>query len=69
MFFSMENFSYPRSCPVVEGIPLRYSVGFYRNRVRRVFAWFVDYDSAFAYLERISRVYPHLKIDLLQSLF
>lgn len=53
----------------MEGIPLRYSVGFYRNRVRRVFAWFVDYDSASAYLERISRVYPHLKIDLLQSLF
>ena len=68
-FCSMDPFDRPRSCPIVEGQPLRWSVGYYRNRRRFTLAWFADFDAACRYLQSVSASYPRFKIDLLQSLF
>ena len=66
----MDYLDLPRACPFVEGRPFRYSVGFYRGRRRRcVFAWFDDFDPAFAYCKRMRDQYPHLTIDILKSIF
>lgn len=70
MFCNMDYLDLPKACPLVEGRPLRYSVGFYRGRRRRyVFAWFDDLDAAFIYCNRMRNQYPHLTIDVLESLF
>lgn len=69
MFCSMDFSDHPRSCPVIEGQPLRWSVGYYRGRRRFTFAWFADFDAACRYLQSMSVSYPHFKIDLLQSFF
>lgn len=65
----MDFFNRPRSCPIIEGQPLRWSVGYYRGRRRFTFAWFADLDFACRYLQSVAASYPHLKVDLLQSLF
>lgn len=54
---------------MTEERPLRYSVGFYRGRCRVVLAWFADFSAAKDYLSRLRASYPHLKADLLKSLF
>lgn len=69
MFCSMDFFDHPRSCPIVEGQPLRWSVGYYRGRRRVTFAWFADFDAASHYLQSMAASYPHLKIDLLNAFF
>lgn len=53
----------------MEGRPLCYSVGFYRGRHRVTLAWFADFGAAKGYLSRIRASYPHLKADLLKSMF
>lgn len=58
-----------KASPIVEGVLLRYSVGFYRGRHRTVIAWFQDFDEAMDFLERSRRDRPYLKYDLCQSLF
>ena len=69
MFFSMDSFYFPKASPIVEGIPLRYSVAFYRGRHRTVIAWFQDFDEAMDFLKRSRRDNPHLKYDLCKSMF
>lgn len=59
----------PKACPFVEGRPLRYSVGWYRGRKRVVSAWFADKQAALCWLNLAKAGYPHLKFDLLESLF
>jgi len=65
----MDAFDAPKSCPRSEGVPLRYSVGFYRGKRRIIIAWFVDESVAIDYLRRFRRDHPRFKADLLQSLF
>lgn len=65
----MNSFYYPKASPIVEGIPFRYSVAFYRGRRRVVIAWFQDYGGAMEFLRRSRRVNPHLKYDLCRSMF
>lgn len=70
MFCNMDYLDFPKACPLVEGSPFRYSVGFYRGRRRRyVFAWFDDPDTAFTYCRHMRNRFPHLNIDVLKSLF
>lgn len=68
-FYSMNFFDIPTSCPVVEGTPLRYSVGFYRGRRRTVIAWFADYKEAHDYLIKSIILRPYFKYDILKSMF
>ena len=66
----MDRFDHaPRACPIIDGCPLRWSIGFYRGRRRVVIAWFADEKSARDYSCKIRVSYPHLKVDLLKSLF
>ena len=65
----MDVFDIPRSRPFAEGVPLRYSVGFYRGKRRIVIAWFVDESAATDYLLRFRRDHPQFKADLLKSFF
>ena len=65
----MDPFYYPKASPIVEGIPLRYSVAFYRGRRRIVIAWFQDFDEAMNFLRRSCRDNPHFKYDLCKSMF
>jgi len=65
----MDSFDFPKASPIVEGVPLRYSVAFYRGRRRTVIAWFQNFDDATDFLERSRRDNPHFKYDLCQSLF
>ena len=65
----MDSFYFPKASPVVEGVPLRYSVAFYRGRRRIVIGWFQDFDNAMDFLKRSRRSNPHLKYDLCKSLF
>lgn len=66
---SMDYCDIPKACPLVEGRPLRYSVGFYRGKRRCVVAWFADLSAAADYCVRMTSRYPDFKIDLLESLF
>ena len=65
----MDFFDIPTSCPVVEGQPLRYSVGVYQGRNRLVVAWFFDYKDAYDYLKRARIEYPRFVYDILRTLF
>lgn len=66
----MDYFDFrPRFSPVVNGAPLRYSVGAYRGRKRITVAWFADEISAKDYLIRCHLDYPYVKFDCLRSLF
>ena len=65
----MDPFYYPKASPIVEGIPLRYSVGFYRGRHRTVIAWFQDFDEAMHFLNRLRCTRPYIKYDLCKSMF
>lgn len=66
----MDNFDFrPRSFPIVNSAPLRYSVGAYRGKKRVIIAWFVDEGSANDYLVRCRRTNPYIKFDCLKSLF
>lgn len=69
MYCSMDAFDTPRSCPSIDGVPLRYSVGFYRGKRRVILGWFIDKDAAIDYLLRFRRDHPRCKADLLQTLF
>lgn len=69
MSCNMDYLDLPRACPLVEGRPFRYSVGFYRGRKRLTLAWFADESSALDYCIRTSRQYPQFKVDVLKSLF
>lgn len=69
MYCNMDYFDRPKCCPLVDGVPLRYSVGYYRGSHRVVVAWFADFDAAFDYLTRTRSRYPHYEVDLLQSIF
>lgn len=59
----------PRFSPIVNGVPLRYSVGAYRGKKRVVVAWFADESSAIDYFTRCCRTNPYIKFDYLKSLF
>ena len=59
----------PHCSPIVNGVPLRYSVAMYRYKKRIIIAWFVDEAAAIAYLYRCRRDRPDLRFDYLQSLF
>lgn len=65
----MASHSFPKASPIVGGVPLRYSVAYYRGNRRIVIAWFRDLDEAMDFLERSRRDRPYLKYDLCQSLF
>ena len=66
----MDYFDFrPKSSPVIDGVPYRYSVGAYRGRKRVVVAWFSDESSAVDYLIRCRRDHPRVKFDCLQSFF
>lgn len=69
MYCSMDYCDFPKACPLVEGRPLRYSVGFYRGKRRCIVAWFADRSAAVDYCARMISQYPNFKIDLLESLF
>lgn len=59
----------PRFSPIINGMPLRYSIGSYRGRKRVVIAWFADESRAKDYLARCRRANPCIKFDCLRSLF
>lgn len=66
----MDYFDFrPRFSPIVDGVPLRYSVGAYRGKKRVTIAWFVDESSANDYLARCRRTNPYIKFDCLKCLF
>lgn len=65
----MDPFYSPKASPIVEGVPLRYSVGFYRGRCRIVIGWFRDFDNAMDFLKRSRRNNPRFKYDLCKSIF
>lgn len=71
MSFDMDSFDVtPKACPIIEGSPFRWSVGFYRGKRHRVtVAWFLDRSDALDYLKFFRDQYPHLKYDLLEALF
>lgn len=69
MFCSMDYYDPPKVCPLIEGRPFRYSVGFYRGRHRYVVAWFDDRLAATDYCSKARLRHPKFKFDLLQSLF
>lgn len=68
-FCNMDTLDSPRFCPSIDGVPYRYSVGFYRGKRRVILGWFADQDAAMEYLLRFRRCHPRCKADLLQSLF
>lgn len=47
----------------------RFSVGYYHGKRRVVFAWFESLEAAMDYALRTSADKPHLKIDVLESIF
>lgn len=65
----MNPYYYPKASPIVEGVPLRYSVAYYHGRRRIVIAWFRDLDKAMDFLERSRRYRSYIKYDLCKSLF
>jgi len=66
----MDNFDFKlRFSPIVDGAPLRYSVGAYRGKKRVTIAWFIDESSANDYLALCRRTNPYAKFDCLKSLF
>lgn len=66
----MDYFDFkPKCSPVIDGAPLRYSIGAYRGRKRVIIAWLVDETSANDYLARCRRTNPCIKFDCLKSLF
>jgi len=69
MFCSMDFFDNPKACPLIEGQPFRYSVGFYRGKSRHVVAWFADQSAAIDYCTRMREQYPFARIDYLSSFF
>lgn len=69
VFCSMDRFDIPKACPLIEGRPLRYSVGFYRGRRRVVVAWFAEFCDANSYCAKMRLQHPRFLIDVLHSLF
>lgn len=66
----MDHFEFrPSFSPIIDGSPLRYSVGMYRGRKRIVVAWFADEAHAIGYLVRCRRDNPYAEFDCLESLF
>lgn len=66
----MDYFDFrPKFSPIVDGVPLCYSVGAYCGKKRVTIAWFVDESSANDYLVRCCRTNPYIKFDCLKSLF
>ena len=66
----MDNLDFnPKLSPIVNGAPLRYSVGAYRGKKRITIAWFADEDSAIEYLVRCRLDRPNVKYDCLRSIF
>lgn len=59
----------PRFSPIIDGSPLRFSIGMYRNKKRIIVAWFADETPALEYLARCRRDNRYAKFDCLQSLF
>ena len=60
---------FPKACLINDGKPLRWSVGFYRGKRRCVSACFAYYSEALDYFRRSRVCYPHLKFDIIQTLF
>lgn len=58
----------PSFSPIINGSPLRYSIGMYRGKKRIIVAWFADETPAIDYLARCRRDNPYAKFDCLQSL-
>ena len=60
---------YGFACPVVDVLPLRWSVGRYFGKRRVIIAWFGDECSARDYAQRSAACNPGWKCDYLKSLF
>jgi len=66
----MDYFDFkPKASPIINGVPLRYSVAAYRGKKRVVIAWFLDASPANDYLALCRRSNPYIKFDCLESLF
>jgi len=64
----MDRFDFrPRSSPVIDSTPYRFSIGAYRGKKRVVIAWFSDEIPANDYLIRCRLDHPGVKFDCLRS--
>lgn len=69
MYSDMFSPDFPKACPIIDGRPFRWSVGFYRGKHRRTVAWFETYADALTYLKRFRADFSHVRFDIVASLF